>query len=299
MKSSSTLRYALVTPARDEAENLARLAPCILAQHAKPVRWVIVDNGSNDGTADVVAALAESHPWIDLVQLEGEAQPTRETAIGRALEAGMTAFSDLPDLVVKVDADVSFAPEFFARVVSEFERDSRLGIASGIGYERNRKGIWKQRHGSGSGVWGATRTFRRECLEQILPLDPRLGWDGIDILKAALRGWDARVIYGAQFKHHRPEGERDGSRWKVWVAEGALAHYMSYRLPYLAGRTVFRALRDPSAIGIVWGYLRSQRASEARCSDSEVVEYLRSRQRLRQVPLRAREVLRRREVLTS
>jgi len=293
------MSYAVITPARDEAQNLARLAPCLLAQHLKPVRWLVVDNGSEDGTADVINKLAMAHEWIDLIQLDGPGRPTRETVIGRAVEAGLAALHHLPDIVVKVDADVSFEPEFFDHIVRAFQREIRLGIVSGSAYERNRRGVWKQRHGTGPGVWGAARAFRRECLEEILPLDARLGWDGIDILKSDLRGWDARVVYEAQFKHHRPEGHRDGSRWNVWVAEGAIAHYMNYRLSYLLVRLVFRAIRDPRAIGIVWGYIRSQCHNEPRCADSAIVEYLRSRQRLRQMPFRAREALRRREVLSD
>jgi len=293
----SRMSYAVITPARDEAQNLARLAPCLIAQHTKPVRWVVVDNGSKDGTADVVGKFAEEHTWIELVQLNGPVRPNRETAVCRALEAGLAALSDLPDIVVKVDADISFEPEFFDHLVAGFEREVGLGIASGSAYERSRTGVWQQRHGTGAGVWGAARAFRRECLDEIAPLDPRLGWDGIDILKSTLRGWNTRVIYEAQFKHHRPEGDRDGSRWNAWVAEGAAAHYMNYRLPYLVTRTVFRGLHDPRAFGILWGYVRSHTRGEPRLPDPEVVKYLRSQQRLSQMRSRAREATRKRDIL--
>ena len=40
------LKYAAVTPARDEAPNLRRLAACLVAQSIPATAWVIVDDGS-------------------------------------------------------------------------------------------------------------------------------------------------------------------------------------------------------------------------------------------------------------
>ena len=57
------LRYSVVTPAWNEADNLPRLAACLDAQSVRPVTWVIVDTGSTDATRSVAADLAERHAW--------------------------------------------------------------------------------------------------------------------------------------------------------------------------------------------------------------------------------------------
>ena len=44
-----SLTYAIVTPARNERDNLQRLAESVLAQDHAPLSWVIVDDGSDDG----------------------------------------------------------------------------------------------------------------------------------------------------------------------------------------------------------------------------------------------------------
>jgi glycosyltransferase involved in cell wall biosynthesis len=45
----------IVTPAKNEAETLQRLGGCLVEQTWRPDAW-IVDNGSTDGTQDVVTA---------------------------------------------------------------------------------------------------------------------------------------------------------------------------------------------------------------------------------------------------
>src|SRR5688572_14367545 len=77
------LRYACITPARDEAHNLPRLARSLMAQTVPPERWVIVDNGSTDGTADVVRALAGEFPAIELLEVPGDATAVRGAPIVR------------------------------------------------------------------------------------------------------------------------------------------------------------------------------------------------------------------------
>ena len=63
------MTYALITPARDEAENLRRLGQCLLEQTVSPAAWVVVDNGSTDDTVDVVRGLAAALR-LDLARLE-------------------------------------------------------------------------------------------------------------------------------------------------------------------------------------------------------------------------------------
>ena len=90
--------------------------------------------------------------------------------------------------MVKLDADISFANDYFERLLASFDDDPRLGIASGTCFEQ-RDGEWCERHVTADHVWGACRAYRAACLEQVSPLEERMGWDGIDVLKANARGW--------------------------------------------------------------------------------------------------------------
>jgi glycosyltransferase involved in cell wall biosynthesis len=287
------LRYAAVTPTRNEADNLPRLGESLERQTLRPTAWVVVDNGSTDDTLAVAEALAARHAWVRVVSVPGAVGTVRGGPVIRAFNAGLGTLGELPDVVVKLDADVSFEPDHFERLLGEFAADPALGIASGSCWELE-NGAWKERFTTRAAPRGAVRAYRRECLEAVSPLEERMGWDGIDELKANLRGWSTRVLPGVAFRHHRRVGERDASRRAAWEAEGELAHFMGYRPGYLLVRACFRALREPSALAMVWAYAGAALRRERRCDDDAARAHLREQQRLRRLPLRAREALGRR-----
>jgi hypothetical protein len=127
----------------------------------------------------------------------------------------------------------------------------------------------------------------------VAPLVEQLGWDGIDEVKAALAGWRVRSIAGLPFYHHRPVGRRDGAI-RSWESQGATARFMGYRFSYLAARSVFRARRDPRALAMILGWVKSAARNEPVHGEVEVISYLRAQQRVRALPARAREALGRR-----
>ena len=290
--SIERLSYAVITPVRDEAENLRRLAASMAAQTLRPVAWLIVDTGSTDQTLPLAEELAAEQSWVVVRQLRIGGAVMRGGPIVRAFHFGLESLPAEWDLAVKVDADTSFEPDYFDRLVTAFEQDASLGIAGGSCYEQQADGVWRQRHGTGSSVWGASRAYRRRCLDEILPLEERMGWDTIDLVGAEVRGWSTRALADLPFFHHRPEGQRDASRFSPYVRRGEAAHYMGYRLPYLAIRTLFHAVRDPAAIAIPYGYVSAALRRQERCADTAVRKSIRDQQRLSQLHLRARETLR-------
>jgi glycosyltransferase involved in cell wall biosynthesis len=296
---SGELAYALVTPARNEAENLRRLAGALASQTVRPSAWIVVDDGSTDETRAVIAETAERLPWVGLVESPGFRSRAGELRQGRragrdviAFNAGVEALSRQPDVVVKLDADVSFAPDFFERLMREFALDPRLGITGGHCFELE-DGEWRQRFVTGDHVRGATRAYRWACFEDVSPLVEGLGWDGIDETKARTLGWDTRSVAGLQFFHHRRVGQRDGA-WSSWESQGATSRFMGYRLPYFVVRTLFRMTRDPKAAGLLVGWWKAALAREERHGDPDVRAYIRSQQRLTQLPARALESVGRR-----
>jgi len=278
--TSRNITYAAVTPARDEAEHLPRLAASMLAQDVKPVRWVIVENGSSDATFELASSLADEHDWIEAIRSPSSERYDRTSPYMRAWHTGVDALAGQGDLVVKLDADVSFDSDFFAGVIDAFEADPRLGIASGTCIEEHR-GEWREWVLLGDHCWGPTRTYRRGCLEAVLPLDDGIGYASIDETKAKLAGFTSRTLRELPFRHHRPEGAGEGGRWRNWFDQGRAAHYTGYRFSYLVGRCLYRAVSDPPAIALIAGYLQSALKRAPRCQDRRVVGAIRDSQRMR------------------
>ena len=277
------LRYALITPARDERINLERLAGAVHAQAVRPDYWVVVDDGSTDGTRQYATELGLDDPAIVVVSTEsasGELRNGRRQ--GRDLLAFQHGIRSLPaavDVVVKVDADVNFAPDFFARLLAAFEADPKLAIAGGTCHELQ-DGEWHRRKVVPTAVWGATRAYRTECLDIVMGLEPSVGWDGIDEIQAQLAGYRTGTLLDLPFEHHRPEGQREASKLRAHALSGHAAWYMGYRPSYLMLRSLYRATADRAALGLMWGYAASAVSRAPRCGDPRVIAALRERQRL-------------------
>jgi len=284
-----TMRYALVTPTRDEESDLPRLAESLAAQTIRPDVWIIVDNGSTDRTVGLARALESSEGWVRVLEVAGEVTPQRGAPVVRAFMVGLQVIDRRPDVVVKLDADVSMEPDHFERLLWAFETDPTLGIASGTCWELE-DGTWRPQRVTRDHARGAVRAYRRECLADVLPLVERVGWDGIDELKARTRGWRVRHLDDLPFRHYRPAGGRERPV-PMWISQGEMAHYMGYRPSYLVVRSAYRALRDPAALAMTAGYARAMLRRSPRYDDAEVRKLLRDEQSVRQLPRRIREAL--------
>jgi hypothetical protein len=291
--ADGTLRYAAITAAKNEARNLPRLARSLVAQTVTPSAWVIVDDGSTDGTRELAAHLADEHSWIHVIPLATTGSAARGGPVVRAFHEGYAALDVEVDVVVKLDADVSMDERYFEQLLDVFGADPSLGMASGLVCELE-NGEWTRRHVTADHVVGPARAYRRECLDSILPLEERMGWDGLDEVKANVLGWRTRSVPELLFQHHRIQGKRDGSRRRHWTNLGAAAHYMGYRPSYMVVRTTFRGLKEPSAFAMLWGWATAAARREPQYDDVRVREHIRARQTLRYLPERAREALGRR-----
>jgi glycosyltransferase involved in cell wall biosynthesis len=286
--------YAIVTAVRDEAANLPRLAASLAAQTIPPQAWKIVDNGSTDGTLELAHRVAAEHEWVQVLEVPGASVADRGAPVVRALQAGIAALAEPPQILVNVDADVSMDPAYFERLLAKFAADESLGIASGSAFEL-RQGTWEQRFVTGSTVWGASRAYRWECLLQLLPLEARIAWDGVDEFRANARGWRTHAFEDLPFRHHRREGERDGTAWRARRNQGSAAYFLGYRPWYLVLRALWNARSEPAALGMVWGYTGAALRRSERSADHEGRAYLRRQQSPRNLRRRALEAAGRRE----
>jgi glycosyltransferase involved in cell wall biosynthesis len=288
---SRQLTYSVVTPVRNEAKNLERLADSMATQALLPEQWVIVDNGSIDESPEVIARVVDRLSFASTVNVPNLAPSTvRGRPIVAAFQAGVAALDRPSDVVVKLDADVSFDPDYFERLVRAFAEKDRLGIASGTCYEQDENGEWHPTYTTRDHVRGATRAYRSACFRSVTPLEERMGWDGIDELKAQVAGWQTASIPDLRFYHHRLLGARERA-WSKWVGQGDMAHYMGYRFAYLLARTGYRMIREPAAAGMVWGYLSAVLGRRERYADPQVRDHLRRQQSISALPQRIGEAL--------
>lgn len=118
----------VIVPAYNESAGIEAAVRSILAS-THPVEVIVVDDGSTDGTADIVEALGL--PGVTVIRKENGGKPS-------ALNAGIQAAGH--DLVVMVDGDTVFEPNTVRALIQPFA-DPRVGAISGNTKVANRGGI--------------------------------------------------------------------------------------------------------------------------------------------------------------
>src|SRR6266436_8272881 len=100
--------YMLITPARNEAQFIELTIKSVVAQTVRPLKWVIVSDGSTDGTDDIVAKYAAEHDWIELVRMP-ERRERHFAGKVYAFNAGYAKVKGLDyQIIGSLDADMSF-----------------------------------------------------------------------------------------------------------------------------------------------------------------------------------------------
>src|SRR5690349_11513175 len=124
-------RYVLVTPARNEQASIGRTIEAVIGQTIKPLKWVIVSDGSVDQTAETVQEFAQSHDFIHLLVIPARAKGDFGSKV-RAFQTGLNELRDLDyQFVGNLDADVTFNADYYERMLGHFDRNPRLGVAAG------------------------------------------------------------------------------------------------------------------------------------------------------------------------
>src|SRR5665213_1550792 len=240
--------YAVITPVKDEARHFERTAEALLTQTHRPLQWVVVDDGSSDGTFDIASRYAVKHNWITVIRSRASGRRERGAPIVRAFNQGLTSLKTRPDFVVKLDGDLFFPAHYFAWVAATFNIDVRAGVVGGTVFI-NQDDEWVYDQMNHRTVHGAIKSYKYDCLDDIGGLHESMGWDGIDEFGARARGWNVHVLSELHVLHYKTRGSAQPwlrARWE----EGRGTHYMGYRVSAMVRRTGYRMLVEhPPILG--------------------------------------------------
>jgi biofilm PGA synthesis N-glycosyltransferase PgaC len=199
----------------DEERCLGPMLDSMAAQTRPPDRLLLVDDGSSDASGEIAAAFARAHPYASLLRREAR-PPTRDRLVAapelRAFGWALGRIDVDYDVVVKMDADLLLPRGLLAEMQRRFEAEPRLGIAGPyLSASFRDVGVIRERNPAYH-VRGPAKFYRRECLEQVMPLPHMLGWDTIDEVRARMHGWTTRSFESADGDviHMRPTGSHDG-----------------------------------------------------------------------------------------
>lgn len=272
-------KYVVISPVKDESRNVEATLRSVAAQTIRPAKWVIVDDGSSDGTVEIVRQYAKEHSWIEIVEREKRATRGPGSPVIQAFYAGFDRIN--PEefgLIVKLDCDVDLPAHYFEFLIGKFDDNPTLGIASGI-YQELEKSTWQEIPLPAYHAAGASKVMRTECFRQIGGFVSSRGWDTVDEIKAQVLGWRTQHFPELAFKHLKKEGSSIGAvptnimHGEVYYLTGGsrlffllkVAHRIVSEKPYVLG-----------GLALAWGYLKSAMAGRTRLvTDPEAQFYSR------------------------
>ena len=203
--------YVIVSPVKDESAYIERTIDSIVKQSLRPKKWIIVDDGSQDATPQILNRCAKQYPWISVVRLERDAERKPGSAVIQAFMAGFNTVENGEfEFVVKLDCDLDIPSTYFEQLLGKFEAEPGLGIASGV-YEEMHAGGWTAIEMPEYHAAGCSKMIRRECFRQIGGFVAQRGWDTVDEIRAQTLGWKTGHFTELAFHHLKTEGAGIGT----------------------------------------------------------------------------------------
>ena len=252
------LSYILITPARNEASFIELTIKSVIEQTVLPIKWVIVSDGSTDGTDDIVKKYASEYNWIELVRMPERAERHFEGKV-HAFNAGYARIKDIQyDIIGSLDADISFEEDYISFLLRKFVDNPHLGV----GGTPFREGTvqYDYRFSRKEHVSGACQLFRRECFESIGGYIP-LKEGAIDltaVVSARMKGWKTETFTDKFCIHHRTMGTAKNNILIATFKSGYGDYRMGVHPVWQLFRSIYQMSRKPviiAGIMLLAGYL--------------------------------------------
>ena len=279
--STDHYEYVLITPARNEEAFIGQTIESVVAQTVLPVKWVIVSDGSTDGTDDIVKEYTAKYQWIELVRMP---ERTERHFAGKvhAFNAGYERVQGLEyDIVGSLDADISFDPEYFEFLLGQFVKNAKLGVAGTPFREGTTQ--YDYRFSRKEHVSGACQLFRRECFESIGGYVP-IKAGAIDltaVVTARMKGWKTETFIDKFCIHHRQMGTAKANIVLATFKSGYGDYQMGVHAVWQIFRSAYQMTRKPLILGgglLMAGYLWAMIKRSPRPVSMEFVNFRRKEQ---------------------
>lgn len=256
--------YVLITPARNEEAFLEQTIESVIHQTVLPMKWVIVDDGSTDRTAEIVRRYLAQHPWMEMIQMPQRRDRSFAAKV-HSFNAGYERVQGLDyEIVGNLDADLTFDADYFAFLLSRFREDADLGVAGTVFQE---EGYSSEKHSfeGHSHVAGGCQLFRKRCFEAIGGFIPNRagGVDWIAVTTARMMGWKTKSFREKFFFHHRHLGTAERGTLASLFSYGEKDYYLGGHPVWELFRVTYRMIQRPFlagglalGLGYVWAWLR-------------------------------------------
>ena len=255
-------RYIIITPCKNEEKNLPGVVQSVLKQSVTPELWVIIDDGSTDRTPEIIQDAKNKYKWVEIICLKQQGYRDLTIHISEVIKKGFVFAQNFCkehdiryDYIVFLDADMVIQDdEFFEKLITEFEKDEHLGIASGeIQYIGASGGLYDA-EGRSDTISGGEMMCRRECIEEFGGVPISHAWESVMRVKAILNGWKIKRFDEIKIIHTRETGSAEGLK-KGYYLKGTSEYYLNMN-PFIVLAKGFALLSQETILFRIFIFIR-------------------------------------------
>ena len=267
-------KIAIVTPLRNEEKNINRLFDAVSKQTIKIFSWIILENGSTDGSKKMLKnrACPKNVEHLEILNLT-ENSINYELGLNYAIiiNYGFNFLKEKDyykqlDFVGILDSDIFLQEEYYEKLLLTFKNDDKLGISSGVivnldGTVEKTGNNW---------VRGGCRLWRQKCFNKIGYLVGPSA-ESLSTAKAICNKCLAYPEINA-IAYSRPVGSRVNYRYY-----GEASYFRGCNPIYIFVKSVYQLfkLKFEASQGLFFGYFSSIFKNKKRVSDKQVLNYYR------------------------
>ncbi|KKG29194.1 glycosyl transferase [Methanosarcina mazei] len=275
--------YVLMTPCKNEEKSLPKFSESIINQTITPKLWLIINDSSTDKSSEILSDLERKHNWIRVITTEG----TKRDLSFHYAKVVSDGFSLILQISCKekisfeylglIDADMILENNFFEKIIDRFEKNPRLGIASGNAVYYNGDKLVAE-EGRENLPIGGLRVWRKNCFIETGGFPISYSADSVSNVLAILRGWDTKKFDDIIGVQTRRTSSAEGL-WKGYRTKGESDYYRDYHPLYVIFKFVKYSLTSPSYIGLAYldGYIRGIIKIRKKIDIPEVRKYYRNK----------------------
>lgn len=250
------MSYWVAVVARNAAQHLPSTLDSLLRQTLRPMQLVVVDDGSNDATGEILAHYAQEYSRVvEVLSLPDKGYDIRRVPSNINLAWSSAATGGLKtDYFMVSGDDCSYPPNYSKSLITRMMAIPQVVVTSGR--PSSKANVSQEHSPSGSGRM-IRCSFWCEVGERY-PL--KAGWETWLLYKAVEKGFQVKLFDDLNFEHLRPRGAKH--QFEYW---GAAMHTLGYHPLYAIGRIAKNAVGPDIAISgslnMLRGYLLAHFAS--------------------------------------
>lgn len=276
------INYVIVSCVKDEIENIKDLVKSVFNQQIIPYCWIIIDDYSTDGTYEYLISLQQKNDSIvvlrdkqDSKYWDNNIRYAKLCNLGFAyIQSKITQEINI-DYIVVLDGDIILSPNYFKYLIEQFQKNPKLGIASGF---------WKIKNRDKNSFFlkdipiGAARIYKYSCFIDCMPFELDYGPDVISLVKAKLKGWECKLFSNVFVYQSRDTDARVNKQKSAYLI-GEILYYYDYNPILIIARFLRYIFNNDmfSSFHFLQGWIDSWNSSKRKISNQEIREYFFSR----------------------